>query len=434
MLPDGQSLRRLWRVIVFAAGFCFFSAAVRADLWRTGYYPGWEQTSMAASNIDFSALTHIIHFSVMPKPDGTLDTSANVIPANYSKDIVTQAHAAGLRVLICVGGGGTENLFLRATTNANLAVFINSLTNFMAARGYDGIDVDWEPFPSVDALPYFNLINGLRSALNKFPQPKLLTAAVGAYPSYGDSPTGEYQIYAVLQKELDQINIMTYDLSGPYDGWVTWHNSPLYDGGYRFAASGGLVPSVNGSVNNFINNGVAPGKLGIGLPFYGYVWTGGAGSSASSITQPRQYWTTNPVATAYSYDELMTNHYPSASYHWDTNAGAAYVSITNAKPMNNAFISYDDERACQAKVNYARSHNLGGIMIWELAQDHTAGAPDPLLQAVKQALAAPAPAAVPDEEHDIVLSLAGFPLGSYRVLRNNRVTADDWNILRGTNI
>jgi GH18 family chitinase len=40
-------------------------------------------------------------------------------------------------------------------------------------------------------------------------------------------------------------------------------------------------------------------------------------------------------------------------------------------------------------VSYARNHGLGGIMIWELAQDHTPGTSDPLLQAVKQALATP---------------------------------------------
>ena len=37
--------------------------SARADLWRTGYYPGWEQSAMPAGSIDFNALTHIIHFS-----------------------------------------------------------------------------------------------------------------------------------------------------------------------------------------------------------------------------------------------------------------------------------------------------------------------------------------------------------------------------------
>jgi chitinase len=409
--------------------------AGRADLWCTGYFPGWEQySSMPASNIDFTALTHIIHFSLVPKTDGTLDSDANAIAFSYSTDLVARAHSAGLKVLICVGGGGTETVFQKSTTTAHLPVFINNLTNFMATRGYDGIDVDWEPLPTGDAVKYTNLIYGLHLALDKFPQPKLLTVAAGAYPPYGDPASDQYLMFAAIQDQLDQINIMTYDLSGPYDGWVTWFNSPLYDGGYRFASSGGFVPSVNGSVANFTNNGVAPGKLGVGVAFYGYVWTGGTGLSGANLTGPRQSWNTAPVVTTPGYTAIISNYYQPALYHWDTNAQAAYLSITNAKATNNIFLSYDDERTCQAKVSYARNHNLGGIMIWELALDHTNSAPDPLLQAIKQAVAAPGPAGIQCAGDDIDLTFLGISLGSYRILWGNALASNSWNTLLITNV
>ena len=57
------------------------------------------------------------------------------------------------------------------------------------------------------------------------------------------------------------------------------------------------------------------------------------------------------------------------------------------------FISYDDQRTCQAKISYVRNHNLGGVMIWEIAQDYSptgTGRPAcPLLQAINQGLATP---------------------------------------------
>src|SRR5208283_3729222 len=140
-------------------------------------------------------------------------------------------------------------------------------------------------------------------------QHKLLTVAAGAYPNYGDPPTVEYTMFATLQNQFDQINIMTYDLSGPYEGWVTWFNSPIYDGGYRFPSSGGLVPSVAGAVTNFLENGVASGRLGIGIAFYGYIWTGGLGISPDCITQPRQSWTNAPTAAPYSYTDIMAGYY-----------------------------------------------------------------------------------------------------------------------------
>ena len=389
---------------------------------------------MPASNIDFTALTHIIHFSLAPNSDGTLNSSDNGITTANSADVVSRAHAAGKKVLICVGGAGSESVFQGATSSANLPIFINGLTNFMATRGYDGVDIDWEPLPASDAQQYTNLVNGLWAALSLFPQHKLLTVAAGAYPPYGDPPTAEYTMFAALQNKLDQINIMTYDLSGPYGGWVTWFNSPIYDGGYRFPSTGGLVPSVDGAVSNFITNGLTPGKLGIGIAFYGYVWTGGSGTSTGGVTQPRQSWTTAPTVSTPDYSTIMTSYYQSNLYHWDNSAQAAYLSITNSNPANDMFISYDDQRTCQSKVSYARNHGLGGVMIWELAQDHQSGQPDPLLQAIKQALAAPGLTTIQLTNQSINLSFTSLPLGSYRVQWTGDMSVSVWNTLIVTNV
>jgi len=413
---------------------CLPALTSRADLWRTGYYPGWEQAGMPAATVDFTALTHIIHFSVVPNPDGSLNTSANSLTAANSDDVVTRAHAAGIKALVCLGGSDSEAGFLGAARPANLSGLINNLTNFVAARGYDGVDVDWEALPVADFGEYTNLVIALRTALNDMAPRKLLTAAVSAYPVYGDPPAAEYQMFASLQGCFDQINIMTYDFSGPYQGWVTWFNSPIYDGGFRFPSSGGLVPSIDGAVTNFLSNGVVPARLGIGIAFYGYVWSGGAGSSATSLTQPRQGWTTAPATATYSYTALMTAYYQSNSYHWDTTAQAAYLSLTNASPPNNAFVSYDDPRTCQAKVSYARNHGLGGVMMWELAGDHTSNLPDPLLQAVKLAMATPGQTNIQSLGNDISLTFTGISLGLYQVQWTSNLASGFWNPLITTNV
>ena len=304
----------------------------------------------------------------------------------------------------------------------------------MASRGYDGVDIDWEPLPIADAQQYTNLVTGLRSALNGFSQPKLLTAAVGAYPPYGDPPTAQYMLFSAFQSQFDQINIMTYDLSGPYSGWVTWFNSPIYDGGYRFPSTSSLVPSVDGSVANFISNGVSPAKLGIGIAFYGYIWLGGSGTSTGGVTQPRQSWTTAPTVSTPSFNAILTSYYQSNLYHWDASAQAAFLSITNANPANDMFISYDDQHTCQAKVSYTRNHGLGGVIIWELAQDHTSNTPDPLLQALKQAVAAPGRTTLQTSGNDVNLTFTGIALGAYRVQWCSNLSGGDWNTLVITNV
>src|SRR5215475_2990978 len=126
--------RRL-AVVVVVIGHCVVPCVTRGDLWCTGYYPGWEQGAMPASSIDFAALTHIIHFSLVPNTDGTLNTSDNGLTAPNSSDIVSHAHAAGRRVLVCVGGAGSQAAFQGATSSTNRAAFITNLVNLMSARG-----------------------------------------------------------------------------------------------------------------------------------------------------------------------------------------------------------------------------------------------------------------------------------------------------------
>jgi chitinase len=412
----------------------FFPAFADASLWTSGYYPGWEQSSMPASDIDFSALTHVIHFSLVPNSNGSLNSSDNGITAAYSADLISRAHAAGTKVIICVGGAGSESDFQAATSTATLPVFIKNLTNFVATYDYDGVDIDWEPLPASDFQQFTNLVNGLRSALDGFAQHELITIAAAAYPPYGDPPTAEYAMFAALQNQLDQINIMTYDLSGPYGGWVTWFNSPIYDGGYTFPSTGGPVPSVNGAVDNFLGNGVSAAKLGVGIAFYGYIWSGGSGTSTSGVTQPRQSWTTAPTVSTPDYNTIMSGYYQPELYHWDSSAQAAYLSITNVNPASDMFISYDDQRTCQSKVSYARNRSLGGVMIWELAQDFQAGQPDPLLEAVKQSLAAPGLVNLQPASTDVVLTFNGIALGSYSVQWTSNFTAGVWNTLLITNV
>ena len=191
---------------------------------------------------------------------------------------------------------------------------------------------------------------------------------------------------------------------------------------------------MDGAVGNFINNGVTPGKLGIGIAFYGYLWTGGSGTSPNTITGPRQSWTNAPTATAIRYSDIMAGYYQTNLYHWDNSAQSAYLGITNAIPTNNIFISYDDQRTCQAKVSYVRNHGLGGVMIWELAQDHQSGQPGSLMQEIKQALATPGLTSIQNSNNDVNLFFNSIALGSYRVEWMGNLTDGVWNTLLITNI
>ncbi len=426
-LLSGSGLRSLLSVW----GLLMLATLASADLRVTAYYPGYRQSYLTPSNIDFAALTHVIHFSIVPNADGTLNTSANGLTPASSTSLVTAAHAAGRQALICVGGAGSQAGFQGATEPANLPAFVRNLTNFLAAYHYDGVDLDWEPLDESDAPQFTNLVNSLRLALDHFAVRPLLTVATASQPA----------LFADLQGTFDQINLMTYDLAGPWPGWVTWFNSPIYNGGYRFPSTGGLIPSSDGMVADFIAAGVAPAKLAIGIAFYGVVWAGGTGTSTGGAALPRQSWTTAPTTTAIAYFDLMATYFQSNLYHWDASAQAAYLSSDNAGSSNDKFISYDDEHSCQAKVSYARNQGLGGVMIWEIGQGYRSVQPngqrDPLLQAIKQAvLATPDLTAIARANRDIQLDFLSLPLAVYRVEWTTNLTSGSWNVftnnLQGT--
>jgi len=94
-----------------------------------------------------------------------------------------------------------------------------------------------------------------------------------------------------------------------------------------------------------------------------------------------------------AYNTIMDQYFRPNLYHWDANAHAPYLSIETPQSKDGKFISYDDARLAREKVLYARTHGLGGVIIWELGDGYRksqpAGHRDALLQVVKEAAHGP---------------------------------------------
>jgi chitinase len=354
-----------------------FGGSLQAQ-WVTAYYAGWQQGYLPATSVDYSAVTHICHFALIPNANGSIDDQGNSVNATNAASVISAAHAAGKKVLITVGGWNTESAFMSATGSGTRATFVSNLVTLMHSRGYDGIDIDWEPLNSGDAANYTAFVTDLRNAMNAISPRPMLTMATGWSAA----------ISASVASQMDQINLMTYDISGPWPGWVTWHNSATVSGGQKI---GTQLISADDFVNTWSGAGVPLAKLGIGIDFYGYVWSGGSGTTTGGATAPAQSWTTAPsVQGNVPYYSIMSTYYQPANYRWDATAQAAYLSFDNTGSANDKFISYDDESTCAAKINYTRTKGIGGVIIWELGGGYRATMPagqrDLLLQAIKQAV------------------------------------------------
>jgi chitinase len=235
------------------------------EKWASGYYTGWMRNVCTPAEVDYSALTHVMHFSIGPNSNGTLDLMVNGIwgTAEYNAvttDLIARTHLYGRKILLSIGGWNTESAWVGATSPTNRTAFIERIISFVQERGYDGVDVDWEPL--TDAVAYDSFIREFHGALKTANQEYLLTAACVGEP-----------VFAGLSDLFDQINLMTYDMSGAWPEWVVWHNSALFNGGQVFPkVPEKELPCVANWVDDALYKGIPKEKLGIGTAFQGFIW------------------------------------------------------------------------------------------------------------------------------------------------------------------
>lgn len=356
------------------------AANVSAAPWVAGYYAGWEQSHLPFSSVDLTAMDAVIDFAVVPSAVGTLDNgTANEINVNMASRVAA-VHAAGKKILFTVGGAGAYAGFQGSMSSTYQATFVANIAAFMIANGYDGVDIDMEPMAAVDVAPYVAFAKALRAKLTAVKPGSLLTAAV----------TWEPSAFAQLTGVFDHIDLMTYSMTGGTWYNETWHDSPVYSAP---AIGGGSLASVDSMVKQFTGAGVPAAGMGIGITFDPYIWTGGSG-----VTKPQQTWTSAPtvsetyyytIAQKYGLVEGTTASAAGSTYGWDASAQAAYLGVTGSPASNDAFISYDDVSAINAKIAYAAANGIGSVIIWDLAggwrTDLPVGSQGKLLAAIKAA-------------------------------------------------
>ncbi len=338
--------------------------------WVSGYYVGYQQDLYPVDRVDFSALTHLMVSRVTPNTDGTLNTGFDTYQGEQmATKLTARAHAAGRKAIMMVGGAGERGGWVGAASDANRARFVQNLLTTMDRLGFDGIDLDWEPVEQADKPLLLALARQLRSARPGM----LLTFPIGWQNSNAGSADAWY---ATLAQSLDQVNVMSYDMAGAWDGWASWHNSALTGHGADHPSS------VASSLSMLAAAGIPKAKLGMGIAFYGMAWRNVTGP-LQRISGPSDFKASDNYVT-YAY---VMKHYTDAAYRWDTSAQASYLSFSTPVDGDVRFISYESPQAIAAKGQYARDQGYGGTIIWTVNQgctNPTTGV-NPLLDAVKAA-------------------------------------------------
>jgi len=178
---------------------------------------------------------------------------------------VTLAHAHGLRVLATVANYREPVGFDRALAHAILTSssarqrLVDGLLALCVSRGYDGVDVDFENMRAGDRDLFSSFIEQLAAALHS--HVLLLGIAVEAKTSEPGEWSSRAQDWSRLGAAVDEFQVMTYAYHGPWSD-----PGPI------------APPRWTDRVVAFAETQVAPGKVWMGVPFYGAEWwpNGGA--------------------------------------------------------------------------------------------------------------------------------------------------------------
>jgi len=239
--------------------------------------------------------------------------------------------------LICFGGNGRSSGFSAMTRNKQTMLkFVRNVIHLITQYGFDGVDYNWE-YPGYEfGRGYGQLVDvekdysGLTSLIRETRrQLNLLQAAnnlakrteryVLTMAYYPDGKQERMLFRGKVHKKVDFFHMMTYDQNGGM------HST------YEFTAK---------AVKLAVEAGLPPGKLTVGLPFYGrHSRTGD--------------WTT--------YEDILKTYRNSMGSELDL--------VPAVDPGDESFIGFNNKATIIKKVRLSLQLELAGVMIWEVGQD-----------------------------------------------------------------
>jgi chitinase len=343
-----------------------------------GYYTSWDDPAnggpYAVSAIDWDGLTHVA--TAFYLPDGNGGWASGSFDAGTAASLITTAHGKGKKVLASIGGASSGPMFEGSAKAANLSTFVDNLEALLA-MGYDGIDIDWEG-GNLTAQQDQALETSLIQALRGKSPGALLTLTAG-YEN--ENNLDDLTWYGTIAAQLDRIDLMTYGMSGAWEGWESWHSAPLH-----WNMNSSTPTGIDASVRHYLAAHVPAAKLGVGTGFYGECYT-------KPVSAPAQMLGASQVAASdgtMSYANIMASYYSAAAYHYDTGADVPYLTLSGTNAEHCTYVSYEDATSIAAKGAWVKAQGLGGTIIWAISEGYvpsgaTVQEQNPLLEAMKTA-------------------------------------------------
>ena len=336
------------------------------------YYTEYTKDDWFPSLEEVRNFTHINvgHVRFKDKVNGTgYEIPAKTITL-VQKLVACKAQYPELKVKFQMGGWGknADGWSQMARDEAKRKAFVEDCVAITEMYGTDGFDIDWE-YPTyaakdgeyvngADPSDWYNFITLLKEMREAMPD-KIL--------SYAASSSGKYTDNAGALQYVDYINVMTYDEGNP-----PYHNSPLY----RSSIAGSRT--CQEAIDNIFHGqqGIPYQMMNFGIPFYGH----GDGYKQTTGNYYPGSVTYGDLEDIFFNGTCDGKSVAGKNYRvWDDVAKVPYL----ADALGKMYASYEDIESVNAKVEFLKSRNMLGAMIWEYRLDDKNGT---LRHAVKHAM------------------------------------------------
>ena len=216
-----------------------------------------------------------------------------------------------------------------------MARHVAAIVALVQREHYAGIDIDYENLHAADRQAFTTFVTRLAHALHA--RGKVLSVAVFAKTTNaGTAPFNVAQDYAAIGRAADQVRLMAYDYH--------WPTSP----------PGPVAPvSWVRSVLRYARTQIPAAKIVLGIPLYGYDWSGGHASGLSwlqALRLSRQYH--------------VTPRYDAASQ-------APWFSYTDAAGRRHT-VWFENAESSRAKFEVAQGAGIAGVYLWMYGYEDTA--------------------------------------------------------------
>ena len=317
----------------------------------------------STKEIDYKLYTHLAHAFLQVDTDGKLQTRANV----PSRELTTDAHKAGVQVILSLGGGSRsqdQNFAAIARRPETEKRFVADVLKIVDEYDYDGIDFDWEyPDTDVEVTGYERMTRQFRAGVDAIGRRKgrtmRITMALSSNPG-----TIRWLSTPFLVETMDWINVMTYDYAGPWTDYAG-HQAPLHASSRQ---PGTVKRSTVATLEYLLNERKLPAdRLALGIPLYGRGFPV-AEPYASTKGKPKR------EDDASTYAQIAQFQADGWTRTWDEETKNPWLTA----PDKSAVIGYDDAESVRLKTEWAMRKGLRGVFFWQIGADRMSDNSHPL--------------------------------------------------------